>query len=354
VKNIKTVRYPSKNQTLITWRNEIKAENQVFEALCFDGNGLSIKNSISQQVTFDLIVMGAMFSSASFERLLDLIYKNNHSDITIHQPVEIESITAVRFSFNTNSDGLKKALNSFCHEQGLDFALADQFPDFTKPGLVLMDMDSTTIQIECIDEIAHLYGVGDQISAVTALAMQGKLDFNESLFTRVGKLKDMPVSILKEVADNISLMPGLIELLAMLKKANWKVAIASGGFTYFAEQLQADLGFDAAYACTLEIEDGKLTGKLVGEIVNAQVKSEKLQLLAKEYDLPLSQTVAIGDGANDLLMMQTSSMGIAIHAKPIVQEKADISINNLDLQGAIIILSIVTLDAWNKKQPHII
>jgi phosphoserine phosphatase len=349
VKNIKKQRHPSKDQTLISWADQINAENQSFEALFFDGEQFSISNDSTYLPPFNLIVMGTMFNAESFLLLLNLIAEKNQDKISVHRPVEIEKITAIRLSFHVMSSDLKIQLNLFCQAHLLDFALPPQFPDFTKPGLVLMDMDSTTIQMECIDEIARLYGVGEQISAVTALAMQGKLDFNESLFTRVGKLKNMPVSILDEVGEKIPLMPGLIELLACLKKANWKVAIASGGFTYFADKLKAELGFDAAYACTLEILNEKLTGKLVGEIVNAQVKADKLQMLAKEYNLPLSQTVAIGDGANDLLMMQAAAMGIAIHAKPIVQEKADISINHLDLQGAMIILSIATLDAWNNK-----
>jgi len=202
-----------------------------------------------------------------------------------------------------------------------------------------MDMDSTTIQIECIDEIARLYGVGEQVSAVTAAAMRGELDFNESLRTRVGKLAGAPESVIKEVADNMPLMPGLIALIAGLKAANWKVAIASGGFTYFANRLKDDHGFDAAYANTLEITDNTLTGQVTGEIVNADVKARTLNELATIYNIPLSQTVAIGDGANDLVMMAASSLGIAIHAKPIVQEKAAVALNHLDLEGALCLLT---------------
>jgi len=169
--------------------------------------------------------------------------------------------------------------------------------------------------------------------------MRGELDFNESLRTRVSKLDGASELVLKEVADTMPLMPGLLSLIAGLKAANWKVAIASGGFTYFANRLKQDHGFDAAFANTLEIVEGTLTGNVTGEIVNADVKARTLIELATEYNIPLSQTVAIGDGANDLVMMAASSLGIAIHAKPIVQEKASVSLNNLDLEGALCLLN---------------
>ncbi|MCW8995449.1 MAG: phosphoserine phosphatase SerB, partial [Psychromonas sp.] len=194
----------------------------------------------------------------------------------------------------------------------------------------------------------RLYGVGDQVAAVTALAMQGKLDFNESLRTRVSKLKGAPVSILQEVADNMPLMPGLQALIKGLKSAGWKVAIASGGFNYFADRLKDEHGFDAAISNTLEITDHILTGEVHGEIVNATVKKRTLSELAERFDIPMSQTVAIGDGANDLLMLDSSAIGIAIHAKPIVQEKAPVSLNNIDLQGALCILSASNVaNSWS-------
>ena len=224
-------------------------------------------------------------------------------------------------------------------ELSLNLNLLQKSPVLTKPGILQMDMDSTAIQIECIDEIARLYGVGEQVSEVTALAMQGKLDFNESLRTRVSKLENAPESVLKEVADNMPLMPGLLTLIAGLKAANWKIAIASGGFTYFANRLKDDHGFDAAVANTLEIVDGKLTGKVTGEIINADVKARTLRELATLHGIEMSQTIAIGDGANDLVMMEASAMGVAIHAKPIVQEKASVALNHLDLEGALCLLA---------------
>ncbi|RJG51662.1 phosphoserine phosphatase SerB [Motilimonas pumila] len=221
-----------------------------------------------------------------------------------------------------------------------------QLPDFSQPGLVLMDMDSTTIQIECIDEIARLYGVGEQVSAVTARAMNGELDFNESLYSRVALLDGMPTDILNKVIAEMPLMPGLQDLIAGLKAAGWKVCIASGGFTYFAQALQQQLGFDQVFANTLELNGDKLTGKVLGEVVDASVKARILGELAEQYGIDASQTVAIGDGANDLKMMQKSALGIAIHAKPIVQQQAAVSINQLDLEAALAILTSTTASQW--------
>ena len=194
-----------------------------------------------------------------------------------------------------------------------------------------MDMDSTTIEIECIDEIAKLAGVGEQVSAVTELAMQGELDFAQSLHQRVATLANSPEQILADVAKDIPLMAGLETLITELKKHNWRIAVASGGFTYFADHLKELLALDATFANTLEIVDGKLTGKVIGSVVDAQVKADSLLLLATQYQIPANQTVAMGDGANDLVMMAAAGFGVAFHAKPIVLTQADSSINKQGL-----------------------
>jgi phosphoserine phosphatase len=286
----------------------------------------------------ELVLMGKSLNTTSLLPLVDLLTERYVTQVKLASLGEIEGVSYIRLSLNKNHAELKRYINQFADEQACDFALVAKLPDFSQPGLVLMDMDSTTIKIECIDEIAKLYGVGEAVSAVTAAAMRGELDFNESLRTRVSKLNGASESVLKEVADTMPLMPGLLSLITGLKAANWKVAIASGGFTYFANRLKQDHGFDAAFANTLEIIDGTLTGNVTGEIVNAEVKARTLKELAKEFDIPLSQTVAIGDGANDLVMMAASALGIAIHAKPIVQEKAAVALNQLDLEGALCLL----------------
>jgi phosphoserine phosphatase len=194
-----------------------------------------------------------------------------------------------------------------------------------------MDMDSTTIKIECIDEIAALAGVGEEVAAVTELAMQGQLDFSESLYQRVGKLAGAPEEILADVAKNIPLMDGLENLVTDLKKYQWRVAIASGGFTYFADHLKAMLLLDAAVANVLEIKNNTLTGKILGEVIDAQAKADCLTSLQKEFNIVSSQTVAMGDGANDLVMMKAAYLGVAFHAKPLVLAQADACINTTGL-----------------------
>ena len=242
------------------------------------------------------------------------------------------NLTSVRF--NVACEDLtqaRKALVTICLEEKIEAAIVEEAPSLASPGLLVMDMDSTTIEIECIDEIAKLAGVGEQVAAVTEEAMQGKLDFAESLNQRVATLEDAPESILADVAKDIPLMPGLITLIDALKAHSWRIAIASGGFTYFADHLKNTLQLDAARANTLEIVDGKLTGKVLGGIVDAQVKADVLQELAQEFNIAPTQTVAMGDGANDLVMMAAAHLGVAYKAKPLVLAKADSSISHSGL-----------------------
>ncbi len=225
------------------------------------------------------------------------------------------------------------------HEAGLDVAPLGKIPHLRTPGLLVMDMDSTAIQIECIDEIAKLAGTGEMVAEVTERAMRGELDFTASLKLRVGTLKGADASILRQVLNDLPLMPGLTSLVLKLESLGWKVAIASGGFTFFAEHLRDRLHLTAVVANELEIRDGKLTGEVIGQIVDAQFKAETLKQLAIKYEIPVEQTVAIGDGANDLPMIQAAGLGIAYHAKPKVNEKTEITIRHADLMGVFCILS---------------
>jgi len=224
-------------------------------------------------------------------------------------------------------------------QQQLDFARISELPDLSEPGLVVMDMDSTAISIECIDEIATLAGVGEQVAAVTERAMQGELDFEQSLRQRVAALKGADESILESVRSTLPLMPELRELVATLHQYGWKVAIASGGFTYFSDYLEDELDLVHTQSNTLEIVDGKLTGQVVGDVVDAQVKADILRELAEQYDIPLHNTVAVGDGANDLVMLAAAGLGIAYHAKPKVEAAAPAAIRHADLGGVMCILS---------------
>ena len=225
------------------------------------------------------------------------------------------------------------------HELALDIAPLNFHARLKQAGLLVMDMDSTAIQIECIDEIAKLAGTGEMVSAITERAMRGELDFSQSLRQRVATLKDAPESILQEVKQHLPLMPGLVETVKELKNHGWKVAIASGGFTYFAEVLQQKLGLDFIAANQFEIIDGKLTGKVQGAIVDAQYKAQTLQQLAQQFHIAKENTVAIGDGANDLAMMQVADVGVAYHAKPKVQQLAQVIVNFTDLTALLCILS---------------
>ena len=339
METIQNLLVQSSTQSLLQWKEQVKQQVNGLDELFYENNKFTQKAAESFTETVSLVIMAEQFTCGQLNSLLALLSAENVGTICLHAPEVIENVTVMRFVLNAIPETLKADIDKFCKANEMDFALMTHFPDWSKPGLVLMDMDSTTIQIECIDEIARLYGVGEQVAAVTELAMQGKLDFNQSLRTRVSKLKGAPVSILQEVADNLPLMPGLLELIKGLKNAGWKVAIASGGFNYFADRLKEDYGFDEAVSNSLEISDQVLTGEVHGEIVNATVKARTLSELAERYDIPMSQTVAIGDGANDLLMLDASAVGIAIHAKPIVQEKAPVSLNNIDLRGALCILS---------------
>ncbi|CWW71503.1 3-phosphoserine phosphatase [Haemophilus influenzae] len=227
----------------------------------------------------------------------------------------------------------------FAHDVEVDIAKLDFSPKLSQAGLLVMDMDSTAIQIECIDEIAKLAGVGELVSAITESAMRGELDFEQSLRCRVGTLKGAPESILQQVRENLPLMPGLVETIQTLQKYGWKTAIASGGFTYFANYLKALLQLDFAASNQFDIEDGKLTGLVKGDVVDAQYKAKTLQHLLEEYGIDSQYSIAIGDGANDLAMMNVAGLGVAFHAKPKVQQQAKIVVNFADLTALLCLLS---------------
>lgn len=205
--------------------------------------------------------------------------------------------------------------------------LSEQF-DGQQVRLLVTDMDSTLISIECIDEIADMLGIKPQVSAITEAAMRGELDFEESLTQRVALLKGLPIDKLQRVYDErLKLNPGAEELISYLKKANIKLALVSGGFTFFTDKLKERLGLDYTLANTLGIERGCLTGKVSGDIVGAQAKADLLSSLSAELQIEPHQVMAMGDGANDLLMMDIAGLSVAYHAKPTVQARTDIQIN---------------------------
>ncbi|NHN26827.1 phosphoserine phosphatase SerB [Flavobacterium jejuense] len=204
--------------------------------------------------------------------------------------------------------------------------------------LVCFDMDSTLIQTEVIDELAELAGVGEQVKKITESAMQGEIDFKESFIQRMKLLKGLNESVLEEVAINLPITKGARRLIDTLKKYGFKTAILSGGFTYFGKYLQKELGIDYVFANELEIKDGVLTGNYVGEIVDGNKKAEYLKELAMKEGIDISQTIAVGDGANDLPMLNLAGLGIAFHAKPMVKDNAQSAISSIGLDGVLYLL----------------
>lgn len=205
--------------------------------------------------------------------------------------------------------------------------------------LICFDMDSTLIQEECIDELARKHGVYEQVAAITASAMRGEIDFKESFTQRCKLLKGLDVSVMREIAENMPFTEGIDRLMYVLKKYGYKIAILSGGFTFFGEYIQKKYGIDYVYANELEIDDnGKLTGNYVGEIVDGKRKAELLKLIAQVEKVDLQQTIAVGDGANDLPMLSEAGLGIAFHAKPRVVANARQAINTIGLDGVLYFL----------------
>lgn len=201
--------------------------------------------------------------------------------------------------------------------------------------LICFDMDSTLIETEVIDELAMRAGVGDQVKAITESAMRGEIDFCESFKRRVALLKGLDESVMADIADHLPVTEGVSRMMAVLKRTGFKTAILSGGFTYFGNRLKQRFGFDYVYANELEIADGKLTGRYVGDIVDGKRKAELLKIIAQVENIDIAQTIAVGDGANDLPMLTTAGLGIAFHAKPKVKQTARQSISTIGLDGVL-------------------
>jgi phosphoserine phosphatase len=239
-----------------------------------------------------------------------------------------------------NPAKLRGSLLKISNETGIDisFHVDDIYRHARK--LVVFDMDSTLIQGEMIDVLAQQAGVGKQVAKITASAMEGNIDFKESLTRRVSLLKGLDANVLPEVARNLELTEGAERVIQTLKKLGYKIGIISGGFDFFGEYLQNKLGMDYVFANVLEIENGEITGNISGDIIDGPKKAELLKTIATVENISLQQTIAVGDGANDLPMISIAGLGIAFHAKPIVKENTEQSISSVGLDGLLYLMGI--------------
>jgi phosphoserine phosphatase len=238
------------------------------------------------------------------------------------------------------SPALRQTLEVAAQAAQLDATYSIGLHKMSDYKLVAMDMDSTLITIECIDEIADMQGLKAQVSEITEAAMRGELDFAASLQRRVALLEGLDASALERVYDErLQLSPGAETMLKAVQAAGMKTLLVSGGFTFFTERLKKRLGLDYTHANELEIVDGKLTGKVVGGIVDAEEKKRTVERVCKELGISPSQAIVMGDGANDLKMMSISGMSVAFRAKPVVREQANVALNFVGLDGILPLLT---------------
>lgn len=261
--------------------------------------------------------------------------------IPLDEPDKALQKACVEFSVRgTPSDYnmMQKQFMQITAKEDIDISLQEDTMYRRCRRLVCFDMDSTLIGTEVIDELAERAGVGDKVRAITERAMRGEIDFKESFTERVALLKGLDESVMQEIAESLPITEGVDRMMTVLKRTGYKTAILSGGFTYFGNYLKQKFGFDYVYANDLEIVNGKLTGCYLGEIVDGRRKAELLRLIAQVENLNIKQTIAVGDGANDLPMLAAAGLGIAFHAKPKVKATADQSLSTIGLDGLLYFL----------------
>lgn len=255
-------------------------------------------------------------------------------------------LICLELQVSTTSDAgeLRRELLKISSTHGVDLGLQAEGLYRRAKRLVVFDMDSTLIQAEVIDEFARELGVYEEVSRITHEAMKGQIEFDEALRLRVSQLKGLTTAQIERVYQRLELTPGAEELIRILKRLGYKIALISGGFSCVADRIRDRLGLDYAHANRLETRDGVLTGAVMLPIINAQRKADLLEVIAAQERIDLEQVIAIGDGANDLLMLDRAGLGIAFNAKPLVQEKADLAMNHADLRNVLYLLGISNRD----------
>lgn len=296
-----------------------------------------------------LTIIGRSLSAAQIHAATDVISRHGLNIDAIKRLTGRMSImhpeknvrACVEFSLRgflsaDDKKSMQKDLMAMGQETGIDFSFQKDDMYRRMRRLICFDMDSTLIQAECIDELARRHGVYDQVAAITESAMRGEIDFKESFKRRVALLKGLDISVMQDIAEHLPITEGTDRLMSVLKTCGYKIAILSGGFTFFGEYLQRKYGIDYVYANELEVdEDGKLTGRYVGDVVDGRRKADLLKLIAQTEKVNLAQTIAVGDGANDLPMINEAGLGIAFHAKPRVKQSARQSISTIGLDGVL-------------------
>jgi len=302
------------------------------DQLQYDNNFLYAITCLGDNITADVLarISRAMYSeNVNIERIRQL----SQGELSC-----VEMIVNTDKSINVRD--ITRKLLSISSEFGVDIAVQKENIFRRSKRLVVMDMDSTLIQVEVIDELAKAVGRGDEVSAITRKAMNGEISFNESLDKRVGLLAGLDEEALDKIYNNIPFTPGAKKFIKILKKIGYKTAVISGGFTFFTDRLKKELGLDYAFANNLEIKDGKITGKVTGRIINGEFKAKILEDIANKEEITLDQVVAIGDGANDLLMLDKAGLGIAFNAHKAVREKADYNISQKNMDSILYLLGI--------------